>query len=95
MSLADDMLNLRHEINSLHAARMALMHRMNRFRADLRKNTVRSVAEMRRLLTKECARARTARRAFISHNQETVRGMLGAFRAERFAAHRNFMGKRA
>jgi len=95
MSLADDMLNLRREIDSLHAARMALMHRMNRFRAELRKSTARSIAEMHKAFTKECARARTARHAFISHNQGIVEGMLGAFRTERFAAHRNFMGKRA
>lgn len=95
MSLADDMLKLRHEINSLHAARTALMQRLSRFRSELRKSTARSVAEMRKSFTKECARARTARHAFISHNQGIVEGMLGAFRTERFAAHRNFMGRRA
>ena len=95
MSFAEDMLNLRHEIDSLHATRMALMHRMNRFRTELRKSTARSVAEMHRAFTKECARARTARHAFISHNQGMVEEMLDAFRAERFAGRRNFMGKRA
>jgi hypothetical protein len=95
MPFADDMMNLRHEIDSLHAARKAMRHRLNRFRADLRKNMARSMAEFHRAFNKECARAGAARHAFGAHNQDMVSHMLGAFSAERATAHRNFRGKRA
>ena len=94
MRFADDMMNLRREIDSLHAARKAMVHRLNRFRADLRKNMARSMAEVHKALGKECARARAARHAFTAHNQEIVSHMLGMFGAERATARRNFSGKR-
>lgn len=94
MPFAYDMLNLRHEIDSLHAARKALVQRMNRFRSELRKNTTRSMAETHKTFARECARARTARHEFISHNHQFVEQMLDAFHTERMAAHRNFTGKR-
>ena len=95
MPLGDEMINLRREIDSLHAARKAMVHRLNRFRADLRKNMARGMAELHRAFGKECARARAARHAFSAHNQDMVSQMLGAFSADRAAAHRNFRGKRA
>jgi len=95
MSFAQDMLNLRHEIGSLHAARMAMVHRLKRFRTDLRKSMARSMADMRKAFNKECARARAARNAITSRNHERVQEMVGAFNAERATAHRNFRGKRA
>ncbi len=95
MPLADEMMNLRREIDSLHAARKAMVHRLNRFRVDLRKNMARSMAELHRAFSKECARARAARHAFSAHNQDMVSQTLGAFSAERATAHRNFRGKRA
>lgn len=95
MRFADDMMNLRREIDSLHAARKAMVHRLNRFRADLRKNMARSMAELHKALDKECARAKAARHAFTAHNRDMVCQMLGVFGAERSAARRNFRGKRA
>ncbi len=95
MSYAEDMLNLRQEIDGMHAARTALIHRLNRFRADLHKSMARSMADMRKAFSRECTRARAARHTFVSHNHEMVAGMLGGFSAERAAAHRNFRGKRA
>jgi hypothetical protein len=95
MSYAEDMLNLRHEIDGMHAARTALIHRLNRFCADLHKSMARSLAEARKAFHRECARARVARHAFVSHNHEMVEGLLGAFGAERTAANRNFRGNRA
>ena len=95
MSLANDMLSLRREIDSMHSARMAMMHRLNRFRSDLRKSVARSMSELHRALAKEFSRNRAARQAFNSHNQHNVEGMVDAFCSERNAARRNFMGKRA
>ncbi|HYB90223.1 MAG TPA: hypothetical protein VEC38_04170 [Candidatus Binataceae bacterium] len=95
MPFANDMLNLRREIDSLHAARMAMMHRLNRFRSDLRKNMSRNMSEMRKMFARESARARAARDAFNSHNREMVGTMIGGFGSERGAGHRNFFGKRA
>jgi hypothetical protein len=94
MSFADDMMNLRHEIDSLHASRKAMMHRLNRFRADLRKNMTRSMTEFHKTFNKGCARTRAARHAFAAHNQDMVSQMLGALSTERAVAHRNFLGKR-
>lgn len=94
MSLAQDMLNLRHAIDGMHAARTEMIHRLGRFRSDLHKSMARSMAEARKTFHRECARARAVRHAFIAHNREMVEGMLGAFGAERAAAHRNFRGKR-
>jgi len=95
MPLADEMMNLRREIDSLHAARKAMVNRLNRFRVDLRKNMTRRMTDLRSAFKKECARARAARHAFSAHNQDMVSQMLGAFSAERATAHRNFRGKRA
>lgn len=95
MPLADDMMNLRREIDGLHAARKAMMHRLSRFRMHLKKDMARSMAELRRAFNHECTRARAARHAFSAHNHEMVSHMLEAFGAERAAAHRNFRGKRA
>jgi hypothetical protein len=95
MSFANDMLNLRHEIDGLHAARTAMVHRLSRFRANLNKSMARRVAEMRRAFDRECSRARATRHAFAAHNRQKVDEMLGAFNGERATAHRNFLGKRA
>jgi len=96
MSFAEDMLNLRHEIDSLHSARMGMVHRLRRFRTDLRKSMARNMADMHKAFNRECARARAARNAFTSGNREMVEEMVGAFNAERAAAHRHFFrGKRA
>ena len=95
MSLAQDMLNLRHEIDGLHAARREMMNRLERFRTDLRRSMAHSVGEMRRAFMRDCAEARAVRRAFIAHNHEVVGAMLGAFGTERAAARRNFRSGRA
>ncbi|MFZ0889054.1 MAG: hypothetical protein WA005_11420 [Candidatus Binataceae bacterium] len=95
MPFAEDMMNLRREIDSSHSARKAMMHRLYRFRADLRKNMARNMAELRKSFDKECARARAARHACSARNHNMVGQMLGTFSAERATAHRNFRGKRA
>ena len=95
MPLADEMMNLRREIDGLHAARKAMVHRLNGFRADLRKNMARSMADLHNAFDTECAGARAARHAFAAHNQSLVNQMLGAFSADRATARRNFRGKRA
>lgn len=95
MSFANDMLNLRHEIDGLHAARMAMVHRLGRFRANLNKSMARRLAEMRRVFDRECSRARATRHAFAAHNRQKMGQMLSIFNGERATAHRNFFGKRA
>lgn len=95
MSFANDMLSLRHEIDSMHAARMAMMHKMSRFRAEVRKSVARSMSERHREFPDLCFRARSARNEFVAENHRMVSAMLGAFGAERSAGHDNFfMGKR-
>ncbi len=95
MPLANEMTNLRREIDGLHTARKAMVHRLNRFRADLRKNMARRMANLNNAFDRECARARAARQAFAAHNQDVISQMLGAFSADRATARRNFRGKRA
>jgi len=95
MPLANEMMNLRREIDGLHAGRKAMVHRLNRFRADLRKNMARRMANLNNAFDRECAHARAARHAFTAHNQDVISQMLGAFSTERATAGRNFRGKRA
>jgi di/tripeptidase len=95
MPLAEEMMNLRREIDGLHAARKAMVHRLDRFRAELRKTMARRMANLHNAFDRECARARAARHAFTAHNQDMVSHMLAGFSAERAAARRNFRGKRA
>lgn len=95
MAIAEDMQHLRHEIDGLHAARMAMMHQLKRFSADLRLNMARNRDEMRKATREACAQSRNARRAFISGNQQLVRDMIGAHHADLTAARRHFRRKRA
>lgn len=95
MAFADDMLTLRHEIDGLRARRMAMMRELNRFKSDLRKNTVRRRADMRKIFAKECSRDHAARRTFNCHTREMIEEMLEALSSERNAGRRNFLGKRA
>lgn len=95
MHLANDMLNLRRQIDDLRAARSGMISGMRQFSRELRKSVAIQMAEMHRRFAEECARAHSARSAFNRHNQHMVHQMIGAFRTERHAARRNFLGKSA
>jgi len=95
VEFASDMLNLRREIDSLRAARTAMMNGLNQFNRELRKSTARKMSDMRHMLAKEFARARATRRAFSKHNRRMVDHLIAGFGTERSAARRNFMGKGA
>jgi len=95
MSFADQMLNLRREIEDMRASRMAMMHRMKRFRTDLRNRMARSMGQMHKAFSEQCRHARTARHLFMTRNRDTVGEMIQAFSTDRMAGHRNFMSKHA
>jgi len=95
MSFADQMLNLRREIEDMRESRMAMIHRMKRFRTDLRNRIARGMGQMRKAFAEQSMHARSARHLFITHNRETVGEMIQAFSIDRMAGRRNFTSKRA
>jgi hypothetical protein len=95
MPFANDMAELRHEIDTLHARRMAMMHRLGRFRSELHKTIGRTMHERHKAFAKECARGQAAREEFAAENHQMVEELLAGFASERSAGHRHFFGKRA
>lgn len=92
MEFANDMLNLRREIDNMSAARAAMMNGLHNFSFELRKGMAQKMSEVRGMLAPG-AHGRAVRRAFNSHNRRMVGEMIAAFGGERSAARRNFLGR--
>ena len=95
MSFADQMLNLRRQIDEMHATRMSMLLRLRQFRTELTKNMAHRMGEMRKSFSEQCMTARSARQAFKSHNRARVGEMLHAFGSDRLAGRRHFMSRHA
>ncbi len=95
MEFANDMRNLRHEIDHMRGARGEMMKNLHAFATGLCDSVARQMSEMHSSFAEEAARARMARGAFASHNRRMVGEMMAMFGAERIAARRNFFGKGA
>ena len=95
MHFATDMMNLRHEIDSLRRDRRKMVDRLRRFGSDLRSDTAKMLSAMRKAMQEEHARMRAMRGAFNAENQRGIHSMMRALHGERVRARRNFMGKKA
>jgi len=95
MHFATDMMNLRHEIDSLRRDRRKMVDGLRRFGSDLRSDTAKMLSAMRKAMHEEHARMREMRGAFNTENQRAIHDTMGALHGERTRARRNFMGKKA
>src|SRR5207253_3204412 len=73
MSLANDMANLRRDIDAIHQARKEMTDQLHRFRSDLGKTMEKNMREVRSSLARESDRARETRREFIDNSREAVK----------------------
>jgi hypothetical protein len=95
MHFAGDMMNLRHEIDTLRRERRRMVDRLRRFGCTLQSDTAKMLCGMRKAMHEEHARMREMRGAFNAENQRGIRDMMGGLHGERARARRNFMGKKA
>ena len=95
MHFASDMMNLRHEIDTLRRDRRKMVDRLRRFGSDLQSGTVKMLSEMRKAMHEEHARMRELRNTFNAENQRYIHDMMRGLHGERARARRNFMGKKA
>jgi len=94
MHFASDMMNLRHEIDTLHRERRKMVDRLRRFGSALQSDTAKMLSAMRKAMQEEHARMRAMRGAFNAENQRGIHDMMHGLHAERARARRYFMGKR-
>ena len=95
MHFASDMMNLRHEIDSLRRERHRMVDRLHRFGSTLRADTAKMLSAMRTALHEDHSRMREMRESVNADNQRGIRDMLRGLHRERVHSRRNFMGKRA
>jgi hypothetical protein len=91
MGFADDMERLRHEIEELRGARIALKNRLNHYAADLRRGMNEQRSTMRQHHAEAAARTKTAMTSFVSNTRRMMRETMGSFQRERDSAHRAWM----
>ena len=94
MHFASDMMNLRHEIDSLRRDRHKMVDRLRRFGTALQSDTAKMLSAMRKAMHEEHSRMREERGTFNAQNQRGIHDMMRGLHAERSRARRNFMGKR-
>jgi hypothetical protein len=94
MNFANDMMNLRHEIDGLSRERRKMIDRLHRFGNMLRSDTAKMLSAMRKAMHDEHARMREARGNFNASNQRAIHDMMHGLHAERMRARRHFMGKK-
>ena len=95
MHFASDMMNLRHEIDTLRRDRRKMVDRLHRFGTSLRSDTAKMLSAMRKAMHEEHAKMREMRGAFNAENQRGIHDMMRGLHGERARARRNFMGKKA
>ncbi len=95
MHFASDMMNLRHEIDTLRAKRRKMVDRLHRFGTALQSDTAKMLSAMRKAMQEEHAKMREMRGAFNAEIQRGVHDMMRGLHGERVRARRNFMGKKA
>jgi hypothetical protein len=95
MHLASDMMNLRHEIDTLRAKRRKMLDRLHRFGTALRSDTATMLSAMRKSMQEDNARMREMRGAFNAEIQRGIRDMMRRLHGERVRARRNFMARKA
>jgi hypothetical protein len=95
MHFASDMMNLRHEIDTLRRDRRKMVDRLHRFGSALRSDTAKMLTAMGKAMHEEHAKLREMRFTFNADNQRGIHDMMHALHGERARARRNFMGKRA
>lgn len=86
MKLAEDMGRLRHEIEEIRSARIALKKRLGRFASDLRQNMNQTRASFRREQADRARAVRNALDSFVRMLRHTSRETLNSYRSERAAA---------
>ncbi len=91
MGFADDMGRLRHEIEEMRSARIALKNRLNHYAADLRSGMNEQRSAMHQHHAAQAAMTRAALESFVSNTRSTMRETMGSFQRERGAAHRAWM----
>ncbi len=91
MGFADDMERLRHEIEELRGARIALKNRLNHHAVDLRRGMNEQRAMMRRQHAEQAARTKAAMASFVFNTRRMMRETIGSFQREREGAHRAWM----
>lgn len=92
MGLADDMGQLRREIEELRGARCALGKRLSRYASELRHSTHEKRAAIRRANADQAAKTKAAVSSFVSGCRRTMHDLLGSFQRERSAARRGWSG---
>ncbi len=95
MHFANDMMNLRHEIDTLRRDRRKMVDRLHRFSSTLHSDTAKMLSAMRKAMSEEQAKLREMRCSFNAENQRGIHDMMHALHGERARARRNFMGKKA
>ncbi len=95
MGLADDTGRLRHEIEELRSARIALKKDLSRYAFELHHGMHDERSAMRKSSAQQAAHAKAARSSFVSNSRRAVRDSLAGFRRQRQAARRFWMGSAA
>ena len=94
MHFANDMMNLRHEIDVLSRERRKMVDRLHRFGRALQSDTAKMLSAMREAMHDEHAKMRQLRGSFNAENRQGIRDMMRRLNGERMRARRNFMGKK-
>ena len=95
MHFATDMMNLRHDIDTLRRERQRMVDRLRRFGSALRSDTAKMLSAMRKAMHEEHTKMREMRGTFNAENQRGIHDMMRGLHGERARARRNFMGKKA
>ncbi len=93
MSLANDMTNLRREIDELRNGRAALRRRLSHFATDLAHSMARQRADFRHKHGEETAHMKAMLSDFAANCTKTIGHMLREFRRENTAARHAFFGR--
>lgn len=95
MHFAGDMMNLRHEIDTLRRERRRMVDRLRRFGSALQSDTAKMLCAMRKAMHEDHAKMREMRSTFNAENRRGIRDMMRGLHGERARARRNFMRNKA